>query len=73
VALEMIRAGVPVDLLFIDVVMPGTKRSTEVAKESRFLLPHLAVLYTSAYAEGELMKGGRLDPQGAAPEQALRG
>jgi len=60
-ALQMIRSGAPVDLLFTDVVMSGTKRSTEVVKEGRFLLPHMAVLYTSGYAEGELMKGGRLD------------
>jgi len=57
----MIRSGAPVDLLFTDVVMSGTKRSTEVVKEGRFLLPHMAVLYTSGYAEGELMKGGRRD------------
>jgi len=60
-ALQMIRSGAPVHLLFTDVVMSGTKRSTEVVKEGRFLLPHMAVLYTSGYAEGELMKGGRLD------------
>ena len=61
-ALQMIKSGAPVDLLFTDVVMPGTKRSTEVVKEGRFLLPHMAVLYTSGYAEGELLKGGRFDP-----------
>ena len=62
-ALAMIRAGAPIDLLFTDVVMPGSKRSTEVASEGRFLLPHLAVLYTSGYAGRELIKGARLDPQ----------
>ena len=61
VALEKLCAGAPIDLLLIDVVMPGTRRSTEVVKEARFLLPHLAVLYTSGYAEGELLKGGRLE------------
>ena len=61
-ALALIRAGAPIDLLFTDVVMPGTKRSTEVASEGRFLLPHLAVLYTSGYAEHELIRGARLDP-----------
>lgn len=60
-ALEMIRSGAAVDLLFTDVVMPGTRRAIEAAKEGRFLLPHMAVLYTSGYAEGELLKGGRLD------------
>jgi PAS domain S-box-containing protein len=60
-ALEMIRSGAAVDLLFTDVVMPGTRRSIEAAKEGRFLLPHMAVLYASGYAEGELLKGGRLD------------
>jgi CheY-like chemotaxis protein len=60
-ALQMIKSGAPVDLLFTDVVMPGSRRSTEVVKEGRFLLPHMAVLYTSGYAEGQLLKGGRLD------------
>ncbi len=41
--------------------MPGNKRSTDVVKEGLFLLPHMALLYTSGYAEGELLKGGRLD------------
>ena len=59
-ALEMIRSGAPVDLLFIDVVMPGTVPSSEVVREALFLLPHMAVLYTSGYAEGELLKGGRV-------------
>lgn len=62
-ALRMIKAGAPVDLLFTDVVMPGATRSVEVVKEGRFLLPHMAVLYTSGYAEGELLKGGRLDAE----------
>jgi CheY-like chemotaxis protein len=59
-ALDMIRSGAPLDLLFTDVVMPGSMPSSEVVKEARFLLPHVAVLYTSGYAEGELLKGGRV-------------
>lgn len=54
----MIQSGAPIDLLFTDVVMPGGKRTTEVIREARFLLPHMAVLFTSGYVEGELSKGG---------------
>ena len=61
-ALTVIEAGVPVDLLFTDVVMPGRMKSTELAKKARERQPDIAVLYTSGYTENSIVHGGRLDP-----------
>ena len=61
-ALNIIASGVPVDLLFTDVVMPGKVASTELARQARLLLPQLAVLFTSGYTQDAIMQGGRLEP-----------
>ena len=61
-ALAMLRSGMPVDLLFTDVVMPGPLRSPELARQARLLLPGLAVLFTSGYTQDAIVHGGRLDP-----------
>ncbi|WP_369091705.1 PAS domain S-box protein [Massilia sp. X63] len=61
-ALAVIDSGVPVDLLFTDVVMPGSLRSPELARMARERLPNLAVLFTSGYTENSIVHGGRLDP-----------
>ncbi|RZJ25202.1 MAG: hybrid sensor histidine kinase/response regulator, partial [Haliea sp.] len=60
-ALAIIESGVPIDLLFTDVVMPGTLRSPELARRARELLPDIAVLFTSGYTENAIVHGGRLD------------
>ena len=60
-AMSVIDSGVPVDLLFTDVVMPGPLRSPELARKARERLPGLAVLFTSGYTENAIMHGGRLD------------
>ena len=61
-ALSVIESGVPVDLLFTDVVMPGPLKSTELARHARERLPDIAVLFTSGYTENSIVHGGRLDP-----------
>ena len=61
-ALELLRAGVKVDLLFTDVVMPGPVRSRELASEAQRLRPGLPVLFTSGYTEDAIVHDGRLDP-----------
>ncbi|WP_020653391.1 PAS domain-containing protein [Massilia niastensis] len=61
-ALVVIESGVPIDVLFTDVVMPGTLRSVDLARMARERLPNLAVLFTSGYTENAIVHGGRLDP-----------
>jgi CheY-like chemotaxis protein len=59
--LAIIESGVPLDLLFTNVVMPGNVRSTELARKARERLPNIAVLFTSGYTENAIVHGGRLD------------
>jgi CheY-like chemotaxis protein len=61
-ALAVLQSGVRCDLLFTDVVMPGTIKSTELAKQAVALLPELQVLFTSGYTQNAIIHGGRLDP-----------
>lgn len=60
-ALNVIESGIAIDLLFTDVLMPGTLKSPELAKKARERQPDLAVLYTSGYTENSIVHGGRLD------------
>lgn len=59
--LAIVNSGMPVDLLFTDVVMPGPVRSTELAKRAQEVLPNVAVVFTSGYTENAIVHGGRLD------------
>ncbi|MDW5317182.1 PAS domain-containing protein [Rhizobium sp. PL01] len=61
-ALIIVEAGMAIDMLFTDVVMPGTLKSPELARKARERQPDLAVLYTSGYTENSIVHGGRLDP-----------
>ncbi|MBE7213116.1 MAG: response regulator, partial [Gluconacetobacter diazotrophicus] len=61
-AMAVIDSGIPIDLLFTDVVMPGALKSPEMARRARQRLPDLAVLFTSGYTENSIVHGGRLDP-----------
>jgi CheY-like chemotaxis protein len=61
-ALVILQSGVPVDLLFTDVVMPGPLRTPELARQAKQAQPDLAVLFTSGYTENAIVHGGRLDP-----------
>ncbi|GGF80962.1 hypothetical protein GCM10007301_46330 [Azorhizobium oxalatiphilum] len=60
-ALTIIESGMPIDLLFTDVVMPGPLKSTELARKARERLPDLQILFTSGYAENSIVHSGRLD------------
>ncbi len=60
-ALAVIESGVPIDLLFTDVVMPGPLKSPELARKAKERLPDLSVLFTSGYTENAIVHGGRLD------------
>lgn len=60
-ALNVIESGIAIDLLFTDVVMPGTLKSPELARKARERLPDIAVLFTSGYTENSIVHGGKLD------------
>ncbi|MGE0723645.1 MAG: response regulator [Alphaproteobacteria bacterium] len=60
-ALSIVDSGIPIDLLFTDVVMPGPMRSTDLARKARERIPDVAVLFTSGYTENAIVHGGRLD------------
>ncbi len=59
--LSVVESGIPIDLLFTDVVMPGPFKSTDLARKAKERLPGIAVLFTSGYTENSIVHGGRLD------------
>nr|WP_246513686.1 response regulator [Azospirillum picis] len=61
-ALAILESGVPIDLLFTDVVMPGPLRSPDLARKAKERFPNLAILFTSGYTQNAIVHGGRLDP-----------
>jgi CheY-like chemotaxis protein len=70
-ALAVVESGVPIDLLFTDVVMPGPLRSPELARKAKERLPQLSVLFTSGYTENAIVHGGRLDERRQPALEAL--
>ena len=61
-ALVVVDSGIPIDLVFTDVMMPGTLRSPDLARKAKERLPNVAVLFTSGYTQNAIVHGGRLDP-----------
>lgn len=61
-ALTVLKSGLHIDLLFTDVVMPGSVRSPDLARRAKELQPHIEVLFTSGYTQNAIVHGGRLDP-----------
>ncbi|TFW27582.1 response regulator [Massilia horti] len=61
-ALEIIDSGRRIDLVFTDVIMPGSVSSLQLAKVLREKLPDAQILYTSGCAEGVLAHEGKLEP-----------
>jgi PAS domain S-box-containing protein len=59
-ALDILRRGDAIDLVFTDLVMPGGMSGREVAARARQLKPGIKVLLTSGYAE-ELVHGADLE------------
>jgi PAS domain S-box-containing protein len=58
-ALEILKRGDPVDLVFTDLIMPGGLSGHDVAVHARKIKPGIKVLLTSGYAE-ELVRGDDL-------------
>jgi CheY-like chemotaxis protein len=53
-ALEILRGNQPVELLFSDVIMPGSMNGAQLAVEARRIRPELKVLLTSGYTAAAL-------------------
>jgi CheY-like chemotaxis protein len=60
-ALTIIDEGEKIDLLFTDVVMPGSINGWQLGVEALRRRPALKVLYTSGYAKIDMPCDGRLD------------
>jgi signal transduction histidine kinase len=60
-ALAILETSERVDLLFTDVVMPGSVTSRALVTSARARRPTLKVLYTSGYTENAIVHNGRLD------------
>ena len=60
-ALGLVDQGITFDLLFTDVIMPGSKNGRELADEVLRRRPDVKVLYTSGYSESAIIHNGRLD------------
>jgi signal transduction histidine kinase len=60
-ALNVLRSPEPIDLLFTDIIMPGSINGRELSIEALKLRPDLKVLFTSGYTEHTIDHDGRLD------------
>lgn len=61
-ALEILKSGVSVHLVFTDVVMPGTVKSTDLAAWARLQTPTVPVLFTSGHTRDIISRKGILEP-----------
>ncbi|HEY4345563.1 MAG TPA: CHASE3 domain-containing protein [Parvibaculum sp.] len=60
-ALALLESGARPDLLFTDVVMPGTINTRDFARQAQKICPDLLVLFTSGYTQNAIVHNGRLD------------
>jgi signal transduction histidine kinase/DNA-binding response OmpR family regulator len=61
-ALAMLERGLRPELIFSDVVMPGTLSARALAARATAMIPGLAVVFASGYTENFIVHNGQLDP-----------
>ncbi|WP_112186250.1 response regulator [Ralstonia sp. GX3-BWBA] len=61
-ALELMNSDTPIDLLFTDVIMPGSIKGGELSIRAAQRVPPLPVLLVSGYTRDEVLHDGRLPP-----------
>ena len=57
-ALELVQQHPEIDLVFTDVVMPGGMTGADVAREIQAKQPDVKILFTSGYAEPDIVRKG---------------
>ena len=62
IALDTLDREPAIDLLFTDVVMPGSRNGRQLADEAVKRRPTLKVLFTTGYTRNAIIHHGRLDP-----------
>ena len=60
-ALQTLRSGNRVDLLFTDMVLPGDINGAQLATQAHSIRPNLPVLFTTGYARNAVIHHSRLD------------
>ena len=61
-AFGLVQRGLTFDLLFTDIVMPGTMNGSELARAVKKLKPSVKVLFTSGYTGKAIFRDGGLQP-----------
>ncbi|MGN6261175.1 MAG: response regulator [Ralstonia sp.] len=61
-ALELMNSDTSIDLLFTDVIMPGSIKGGELSIRAAQRVPPLPVLLVSGYTRDEVLHDGRLPP-----------
>ena len=72
-ALAILRSSAAIDVLFTDVVMPGSIKAAELARYARKIFPRIAVLFTSGYTATAAAQNRELEPDAALLSKPYRG
>ncbi len=61
-AMDVLQSGAHVDLIFTDVVMPGTVKSADLAAWAKLQKPAIPVLFTSGHTRDIISRNHQLTP-----------